>query len=237
MQHLVGRWGASRRRPALLRARQRAEHLALDASRRASDRRDDGRGPTKSVDFAARSRPSTQRAHRRSRGVGLERLLLQRLRPAVRQRARLGLPPRSHRPRRRGLPAVAARQCASVDGGRTAPPRRLHPALLPAGRRVQRRHLDGDAAAAQPIDALALGSELRRRDLDQRPRAADPAPAQLGEPVLPRHADRDHRIQLGRRTHQRRHRAGRRPRHLRPRGPRHGHRWTTPAARRRRSRR
>ena len=52
--------------------------------------------------------------------------------------------------------------------------------LLSAGRRVQRRRVDGDAAAAQSIDALAVGSELRRRDLDQRPRAADSAPEELG---------------------------------------------------------
>ncbi len=30
-----------------------------------------------------------------------------------------------------------------------------------------------------------MGSELRRRDLDQRPRAADPAAARLGEPYYP----------------------------------------------------
>ena len=37
-----------------------------------------------------------------------------------------------------------------------------------------------DAAAAQPLDALALGSELRRRDVDQRRGAADPAAAGVG---------------------------------------------------------
>ena len=41
--------------------------------------------------------------------------------------------------------------------------------------------------------------------------------------VLPGHEDRHHRVQLGRRgPHQRRDDAGRHPRHLRPRGPRHG---------------
>ena len=65
--------------------------------------------------------------------------------------------------------------------------------------------------------------ELRRRDLDQRPRAAHSAAEELGEHVLPRHADRHHRVQLGRREpHQRRDDAGRHLRHLRPRGARHG---------------
>ena len=42
--------------------------------------------------------------------------------------------------------------------------------------------------------------------------------------LLSRHQDRHHRIQLGRRgLHQRRHRPGGHPRHLRPRGPRPGH--------------
>ena len=54
------------------------------------------------------------------------------------------------------------RQRSATDG--PAPARRLHGALLPAGRRVRRRRVDRDAAAPQPLDALAVGSELRRRD-------------------------------------------------------------------------
>ena len=104
---------------------------------------------------------------------GAGRLLLQRLRPAVRQRARLEHPARPQQPRRHGLPALAARPAAPAQHGhRPAAARHLHRPLLPAGRRVQRRRLERDAAAAQPLDALAVGSELRRRDLDQRPRAA-----------------------------------------------------------------
>ena len=82
----------------------------------------------------------------------------------------------------------------------------------------------GDAAAPQPLDALAVGSELHRRDLDRRSRAARAAPAQPGQHLLlRRHADRHHRIQLGRRKpHQRRDDAGGHLRHLRPRRSRHG---------------
>ena len=78
------------------------------------------------------------------------------------------------------LPGCSTR-CASASTTRPAPARRLHRALLSAGRRVRRRRLERDAAAAQPLDALAVGSELRRRDLDQRPRAAHPAAEELGQ--------------------------------------------------------
>ena len=91
--------------------------------------------------------------------MGLERLPLQRLRSAVRQRARLELPSRPQQSRRRRLPAVAARPAAPATlDDRAAPARRLHRPLLPAGRRVQRRRLDRHAAAAQPLDAFAVGS-------------------------------------------------------------------------------
>ena len=148
------------RRRALLHPRQRAEHLALDASRRASDRRDHGRGPDEERGLRHRDQERRrERARRRPGGVGLERLLLQRLRPAVRRPARLGHAARPRQPRRRRLPAVVPRHDApAVDDGRSAPARRVHGPLLPAGRRVQRRRVDGDAAAAQPIDALAVGS-------------------------------------------------------------------------------
>ena len=81
-----------------------------------------------------------------------------------------------------------------------------------------------DAAAPQSIDAVALGSRLHRRDVDQRSRPAHSAAAHAGEHLLlPGHADRDHRIQLGRRgPHQRRDDAGGYLRHLRPRRTRHG---------------
>ncbi len=62
------------------------------------------------------------------------------------------------------------RQHEHADGPAAA--RRLHRPLLPAGRRVQQRHVVVHAAAAQPLDALALGPDLRRRDLDRRHGAA-----------------------------------------------------------------
>ena len=106
---------------------------------------------------------------RGARGVGLVRLPLQRLRPAVGQPARLGEPARPHRPRRRRLPALAARPAPPERGhDRQARPRRLHRPLLPAGRRVRRRRLDRDAAPAQPLHPVALGPDVRGRDLDRR---------------------------------------------------------------------
>ena len=59
------------------------------------------------------------------------------------------------------------KQRSDIDQQQRA--RRLHRALLPAGRRVLANDdVVGDAAAPQPLDALAVGSELHRRDLDQR---------------------------------------------------------------------
>ena len=85
---------------ALLHPGQRAEHLALDPPRRPSGRRDDGRDPrtrssTTQPDQASRPR----RAGRRARRMGLERLSLQRLRPAVRQPPRVEHTSRPERPR------------------------------------------------------------------------------------------------------------------------------------------
>ena len=80
---------------------------------------------------------------RRARGVGLVRLLLQRLRPAVRRRPQLSGPPGPRRARRHGLPALAARPAPPErrrDGQALAG--RVQRPLLPAGRRVQRRHVD-----------------------------------------------------------------------------------------------
>ena len=58
-----------RRRPALLRARQRAQHLARDAPRRPSDRRDHGRGP----DEERRLRHRDQDRRRRARSSSAPR--------------------------------------------------------------------------------------------------------------------------------------------------------------------
>ena len=114
------------------------------------------------------------------------------------------------------------RQHEQTHGQPPAP--RLHPALLPAGRRVRRRHLDRHAAAKEPLHPLAVGPELHRRDVDRRQGAPRPADEGVGERLLPGPRDGHHRVQLGRRRpHQRRDHPGRRARHLRPRGPQPGH--------------
>ena len=95
----------------LLHSRQRAQHLAFDAPRRPPHRRDHGRDPDRSmIDYAAPIKAVDPSALVVGSGrVGLERLLLQRLRPAVRRPARLELAARPQRARRPGLPALAAR--------------------------------------------------------------------------------------------------------------------------------
>ena len=81
--------------------------------------------------------------------------------------------------------------------------------------------------------ALALGPDLRREQLDHRPGsynygAISLIPRTQGQDrrALPGHGAGLHRVQLRRRQpHLRRHRHGRRARHLRPRGRRPGHLW------------
>ncbi len=99
-----------RRRRPLLHPRQRAQHLARDAPGRAPDRRDDAGDARQDRRLRGEDQGHRPRGpDRRAGGVGLERLFLQRLRPAVRQPARLGHAPGPQRPRRSGLPALAPR--------------------------------------------------------------------------------------------------------------------------------
>ena len=175
-----------------------------------------------------RVRDQGRRSGRQGRGpggVGLDRLLLQRLRPAIRRRTRLGIPARTAPPTatRTTCPgsSTSSAQAEVATGQRLLDVFTVH--YYPQGGEFGNDTSTRHAAPPQPLHALAVGPELRRRDLDQRQGAADSAAARMGEHALPRHADRHHRIQLGRRgPHQRRHRAGRRPGHLRPRGPRPG---------------
>ena len=107
--------------------------------------------------------------------------------------ARLEQPARPRQPRRLGLPALAARPAAADTT--PAPAQRLLDVFsvhyYPQGGEFGNDTCTRDAAAAQPLDALAVGPELRRRELDQRRGAAHPAPARAGSnTVLPRHADR-----------------------------------------------
>ena len=93
--HERGRW------LALLHSRQRAEHLALDPSGRAPDRSDHGRDPRPDGRFRGEDqngRPVGARG--RTRGMGLERLLLQRVRSAIRKHARVGVAAGSQQSRR-----------------------------------------------------------------------------------------------------------------------------------------
>ena len=172
VQHLVGRWGTNANgglRYYILDNEPSIWHSTHRDVRPTSPTMAEIRDKT--LDFAPEDQGDrSHRARRRARGVGLERILLQRLRSAVRQHARMGLASRSRQPGRRGLPAVVPRpDAAAPHDVRPAPPRRLHRPLLPAGRRVQRRRVERDAAPAEPLDPIALGSELRRRDVDQRP--------------------------------------------------------------------
>ena len=158
----------------------------------------------------------SRRPDRRPGGMGLVRLLLQRLRPAVRTASTAGASSPTAQPRRCGLPALAPRPApAAPADDRSAAPRRLHRALLPAGGRVRR---------ATPSSAMQLRRNRSTRSLWD-PNYVDetwigdkvrliPRLRELGErPLPPGHADRHHRIQLGRRrAHQRGHDPGRRPR-------------------------
>ena len=111
------------------------------------------------------------RARRRTRGVGLERILLQRLRPAVRERSTAGQPCPTARANG-GMDYMPwllepAAQEASPRGTRLLDVFSVH--YYPQGGEFGNDTSHGHAAAAQPLDALAVGSELRGRDLDQRP--------------------------------------------------------------------
>src|SRR2546425_10067366 len=131
--------------------------------------------------------------------MGLERVLLQWLRPAGGRRQWLDLLPRPRGARQLGLRAVAARPAPPVrTRDAAAHPRRLLSALLSAAWRVWERHLDDNATAAQPLDPFALGSQLRRRELDQRQGHTDSADEELGLDLLPGSPDGHHGVQLGR---------------------------------------
>src|SRR5262249_2604513 len=129
--------------------------------------------------------------------MGLERVLIQWLRPAGGRRQWLDLLPRPRGARQLGLCAVAARPAPPVRAyDAEAGPRRFLSTLLPAEWGVWERHLDDDATAAQPLDPFALGSQLRRRELDQRQGHAHSAHEELGFGLLPRSPDSHHGAQL-----------------------------------------
>src|ERR1700676_4425599 len=83
---------------------------------------------------------------------------------------------------RPGLFAVAAEPAqAERSKHRSAAARCFQRSLLSPKRRVWERYLDDHAVAAQQIDQVALGSELRGPELDQRQGAIDRAIEDLGE--------------------------------------------------------
>ena len=124
VQHLVKRVGA--RAPAADSSTTSSTTSPASGTRRTATcwptGRDDGAGARHMmVDYAGRDQGGrSRRARRRPGGMGLERLHLQRLRPAVRVAARLELPARPRRARRHGLPAAGCstqlKQRSDVDG-------------------------------------------------------------------------------------------------------------------------
>ena len=129
---------------ALLHPRQRAQHLALDASRRPADRRDDGRGPRQDRRLTpARSRPSTRArwssGPRSGAGAATSSAATTSSTAASTAGASCPIaPPTAARTTCRWLLDQLA---PAIDSDRPAAARRLHRALLPAGRRVRRRRL------------------------------------------------------------------------------------------------
>ena len=155
--------------------------------------------------------------------------------------ARLELAARPRQPRRRGLPAVAARSAAPAT---TSPPASGCSTSSPST--TTRR---AASSATTSSSAMQLRRNRSTRSLWD-PNYVDETWINDRVQLIPRlrgwvntyysgHADRHHRIQLGRRgPHQRRHHAGRHLRHLRPRRARHGARaGRRPAAARRPTRR
>ena len=228
VQHLVGRWGTEReRRRALLHPRQRAEHLALHASRRPPDGADDGGDPRQDRSTIAQKIKAVDPA---ALVVGPEEwgwsgYFYSGYDQQYGSAARLGLLP----------------DRANNHGGAD-----YLPWLLDQLRQRRHRHgqrlLDVFTVHYYPQggefgDDVSSAMQLRRNRstrslwdpnyvdetwINDRVQL-DPAAEGLGQHLLPGHADRHHRIQLGRREpHQRRHHAGRHLRHLRPRGARHG---------------
>ena len=126
-----------RRRP-VLHPRQRAEHLVLDAPRRSPGRGDDVRNRAGHHQLLGDDQVGgPERPRRRAGGMGLERLLLQRLRPAVRQpTGNWNSSARTDGQRQHGLPALGAQPAAHLrPGARHQVARRVQRPLLPAGAR------------------------------------------------------------------------------------------------------
>ena len=166
------RWGTNANGGlAVLHPRQRAEHLALDASRRASDRRDDGRDPEqddrlRDQDQGSRSRRRWSSVRRSGAGAAISTAATTSSTAASTAGARCPIATRTAA--RTTCPGCSTRcdRTTSTAGQRLLDVFTVH--YYPQGGEFSDDTSHGDAAAAQPLDALAVGSELRRRDLDQR---------------------------------------------------------------------
>ena len=229
VQHLVSRWGTAANgglryyildnEPSIWHSTHRDVH----PTGATMDEDHDQDGGLRQPDQDGGSRGAGGRPGR----VGLERLLLQRLRPAVRQPARLEQPSRPQRitAARTTCPGCSASSSQTPIAGGPAPARRVHRPLLSAGRRVRQRHC---RSAMQLLRNRSTRSLWDPNYVDETwindKVQLIPRLQQLGgHLLLPGHADRHHRIQLGRRRpHQRRHHAGGHLRHLRPRRAGHG---------------
>ena len=186
MSHLVQRFGrANAGGVEVLHPRQRAQHLALDASRRVADRRDDGAGARPDGHLLRRDQDRSipmrwSSVPRNGAGAATSSAATTSSTARSTAGASCRIAPRTAA--WTTCPGCCEEFKLRSDLDQQTRARRLHRALLPAGRRVlaARRRSACDAAAPQPLDALALGSELHRRDVDQRRVQLDPAPAQPG---------------------------------------------------------
>ena len=159
--------GGKRRHP-LLRPRQRARALGLDAPRRPPA----AAHVRRALDEVARRRRRDQgegpgRGRLRAGVVGLVRVLLLRGRRLLAERRGL------HRPRERAADAVVPAAGAPVPGGaRRAARRRPRRPLLPAGdgRGALGRRVGRDVGPAAPVAPEPLGPDVRRRVVDPRRR-------------------------------------------------------------------
>ena len=120
---------------------------------------------------------------------------------------------------------ITSRGCSANGRAAGHPVDVLSVHFYPQGGEYQRRRLASDAAAAQPLHAPALGSELCFRKLDRCAGLSDPAHEGVdssdyyaGTPVAITEYNWG-----AEEPHQRRDDPGRHLRHIRPRGSRYGH--------------